>query len=106
MAFDKTPEAWIDNWSENGTQISVPIASFAELTAAEADSTNGDIRKIVWALMEHMYTEYNNTPTADRPTRWTCTKTATVNATTGVVTNVFVNTISTEVLTQEVVDES
>lgn len=106
MAFDDTPTTWIAGIAENGTILSFPLTSFPELTAAEANGTTGDIRKIVWALMEKMYQEYNDAATADRPTNWTVTKSATVNATTGVVTNIFTNTIYTEVLTQEVVDES
>jgi len=105
MAFNKTPTTWIASWSENGTYITVPVASFAELTSAEADETTGDIRKIAWALLEHMYGTYNDTATADRPSMWTCTKSSSVNATTGVVTNIFTNTLYTQILTQEVEDE-
>lgn len=105
MAFDKTPTTWLASWGESVGTISVPIATFPELTAAECDAVTGDIRKIAWAFFEKMYQEYNDTATADRPSQWTCTKSSSVNATTGVVTNIFTNTIYTEILTQEVDDE-
>ena len=105
MAFDKTPTTWITDWSEDGTDISVPLSSFDELTAAEADAADGDIRKIVWALMEHLYNAYNDADSADRPTKWTMAKSASVNTTTGVITNRFTTTIYTEIATQEVAAE-
>ena len=105
MAFDKTPTTWLSSWSEDATNITVPIATFTQLTAAEADASTGDIRKIVWAILEKLYQTYNALPTADRPAKWTISKSASVNTTTNVVTNSFVVTLLTEVLTQEVVAE-
>jgi len=89
MAFDKTPTTWIGSWSEDGTNITVPIASFPELTAAEADGSTGDIRKIAFAMFEKLFQTYNALETADRPTKWTITKTSSTNTTTGVVTNTY-----------------
>ena len=102
MAFSAVPNTWIDSWSEDGTTISVPIASFPELTAAEADGTTGDIRKIVWAIMQKLYNEFNGRATADRPTKMNITKSSSINTTTGVVTNTFNVTLYTEIATQEV----
>ena len=102
MAFDPTPTTWLASWSEDGTTISVPIATFPELTAVEADAATGDIRKIAWALMEKLYATYNATAIADRPTKWTMSKSSSINTTTGIVTNTFVTTVLTEIATQEV----
>jgi len=106
MAFDKTPNIWMSGWNENGTAISVPIATFTELTAAEADSDSGDIRKIVWAFLKKWYDEYSTRSSTNQPSKWTCTRSISVNATTGEVANVFTNTLYTEIATQEVADES
>jgi hypothetical protein len=106
MAFDATPTTWLANWSEDGTDITVPLATFTELSAAEADASTGDIRDIVWALLQHLYDGWNDTASADRPTMWRSSKSVSVNTTTGVVTNIFTNTLYTSILTQEVVDES
>lgn len=106
MAFDPAPSTWLDNWSEDGTDITVPIATFDELTAAEADAATGDIRKVMWAIMQKIYDSWNNTDSADRPTKFTIAKTAVIDSTTGVVTNTFTVRFYTEISTQEVVDES
>lgn len=106
MAFDKTPSAWITSWSEDGTDITVPIASFPQLTAAEADGTSGDIRKIIFAILEVLYAKHVSLATADRPSKLTITKTASVDTATNVLTNTYNFTIKTDILTQEVVDEA
>ncbi len=102
MAFSAVPTTWIPSWSEDGTNITVPIASFPELTAAEADAATGDIRKIVFAIIEKLYQAYNATATADRPTKWTMSKSTSVNTTTNVNTNTYSITIMTAIATQEV----
>jgi hypothetical protein len=105
MAFNPAPNTWIADWSEDETDISVPIASFPELTAAEADGATGDIRKIVWAITEKLYQEFNSRAAADRPKKWTMSKSASVNSTTGVITNTITMTFLNSILTQDVVAE-
>jgi hypothetical protein len=106
MAFDKTPTSWLSDWSEDGTNITVPIATFPELTAAEADAVTGDIRKIVFAIVEKFYQTYIATATADLPTKWKMSKTATVSTTRNVIASRYTITIETEIGTQEVRDEA
>ena len=105
MAFSKTPTDWIPSWSENGTDISVPIASFTELTDAEADGANGDIRKIAFAWMEALWLEWNSLETANRPTKWNLTKSASVNTSTGITTIQYIQTFYVETTAQDVADE-
>lgn len=106
MAFTKTPSTWLDNWSEDATNITVPLATFPELTAAEADGTTGDIRKIVFAVLEKLWLEWVATATADRPGKWTMTKSASVNTSTGITTVQYVNTFLVETTAQDVADEA
>lgn len=106
MAFSAVPNTWLDNWSENGTNISVPIATFPELTAPEANATTGDIRKIVFALQEKLWTEWNERASTDRPTKWTLSKNASVNTGTGVTTVQYVHTIYLQTTAQEVAAET
>ena len=89
MAFSAVPTTWIPNWSEDGTNISVPIASFPELTAAEADATTGDIRKIYFAIVEQLRIKWLATPAADRPGKMTFNSSVTVNNETGIVTRTY-----------------
>jgi len=105
MAFDETPTTWIPDWSEDGTTISIPLATFAELTAAEADATTGDIRKILYALCEKFYDSWNNTVTADRPTRMTIYKSSSPNVSTGITTHTYQFRFENAVSAQDVADE-
>jgi hypothetical protein len=84
MPFSQVPTTWVSGWSEDGTNITVPIASFPEMTAAEADGATGDIRKIYYAICDQMFAAYNNTAAADRPTRMNIVKTMAANTTTGI----------------------
>jgi hypothetical protein len=106
MSFDKTPTTWLANWSEDGTTITVPIATFPEMTAAEADAATGDIRKIVFAIVEKLWKSYNATVTADRPNKWQMTKTVTANAIRNVLSHRYMITLETEIGTQEVSDDT
>jgi hypothetical protein len=105
MAFDPKPSTWLPNWSEDGTTISLPIASLSELTAAEADATTGDIRKVVFALCEHLHEKWNETASADRPAEMTISKTASQNVATGEIANTYTFRFNTEIISQEVVAE-
>ena len=106
MAFDKTPSNWIASWAVDGTDIVVPIASFPELTADEANGTTGDIRDIVFAIVEKLWSEYNATATADRPVKWTMTKMASVDCARNVMLSRYMFTIETEIGTQGVAEET
>lgn len=106
MSFNKAPSNWIPNWASNVTDITIPIASLPELTAAEADVTTGDIRKIVFAVMEQLYGKYNSTDNADKPAMMVLSKSASVNTSTGITTNTYSVTIKTSTTAQEVVDEA
>jgi len=83
MAFDPQPDEWLANWSEDGVDISVPLATFPELTAAEADGTSGDIRKIVWAIAHELWQVWLGTPAVDRPGKMTFRRNTVVDGDTG-----------------------
>jgi hypothetical protein len=105
MAFSDTPTDWIANWSEDGTDISVPLTDFPELTAAEADGATGDIRKIMFAVAHKFYDAWNDTAVADRPNRMTLSKSISTNVTTGIATNTFTFRFENESTGSEVADE-
>lgn len=104
-ATDLLPASWISGWSEDGTDITIPLASIAGLTAAEADASTGDIRKVAFSLIDKLYKEYLAMATADRPTKMTIAKSASTNTETGVVTNAYTFRFYTEVTAEDVVDE-
>lgn len=105
MAFVKTPSTWIPSWSEDGTTISVPIASFPQLSVAEADGTTGDIRNITHAFLETLWDRWRTLAAENRPEKLTLTKTTSVNTTTEEVTHQYVVIIKTSILTEEVAAE-
>jgi len=105
MPFDPKPSTWLANWSEDGTNITVPIATFLEMTAAEADATTGDIRKVLFAVCEALHAKWLATPAADRPVRMTISKNSTVNSATGITTHRFGFDFETQTTAQEVAAE-
>ena len=105
MAFNPAPNTWLANWSEDGTNITVPIATFPELTAAEADGETGDIREVVFSIADALFAKWADTDTADRPTQMTISKGVSTNVNTGIVTQTFSFRFNTEVSAQGVVAE-
>jgi len=106
MAFDPLPPSWIASWSEDGTDVTFPIASIPELTAAEADAAAGDIRNVLFAMLTELYSVWAAQDSADQPDNMTMTKSVSTNTTTNVSIQTFTVRFNTEVLTQEVVAEA
>ena len=105
MAFVKTPNTWFANWSEDGTDITVPIASFPQMSVDEADGATGDIRNIVHAIVERLWVKWRDLATLDKPTKMTMNKSTSVNSTTGEITNTYTLTMKTTVTAEEVAEE-
>lgn len=57
MAFE--PPDIFASWSEDGTDVTLPIASVLDLTAALADATTGDGRQVAWSLAKTIFDWYN-----------------------------------------------
>jgi hypothetical protein len=107
MAFDPAPPTWIPGWSENGTDITIAAltTAFPEMTAAEADATTGDIRKVLFAICHALHAKWVATATADRPTKMGISSSSSVNENTGEITRRYTFSFTTGVLSQEVVNE-
>jgi len=107
MAFDKKPATWIPSWSENGTNITVPLATFPEMTAAEADADTGDIREVLLAIMEQLWAKWYATAEASRPGNMTMHRSSNPDDETGVITKQFTLVFKTQVTSQvqKVIDE-
>lgn len=75
MAFDPAPSSLFTSWAEDGTTITVPIASITDLTAAEADGTTGDWPSVIARILEHTYNYEAALADADSPTKITMTRT-------------------------------
>lgn len=105
MAFSKVPTVMIANYSSDGTNMTLPIASFAQLLADEAHTTTGDNRKMLFAFIERFWQWYNGLAVADRPTKVTIARSSSTNDQTGVVRRTYTFTFDTEVSGIEVADE-
>jgi hypothetical protein len=105
MAFDKTPTTWLPDWSEDGTDITLPIASLPQLTAEEADAATGDIRKIAFAIADKLYAAWMATASADRPSKMTLTRGTNINDQTGVIVRSYTLQFELESVAEEVADE-
>jgi hypothetical protein len=74
MAFDPKPTTFFAGWSEDGTNVTLPLAAVPELTAAEADATGGDIRKVLYAILEQAALAYAALATDARPAKMVITR--------------------------------
>ena len=99
------PAQWVASWSEDATNITIPIASIPEITAAEADGTTGDMRKCIYALLEKFYAFWLTIPTADRPAMMTIYRSTSTNDVTGEITQTFQFQFKVAASGMEVVDE-
>ena len=72
MAFVKRPSTWVAEMIEDGTYLKIKLDDadgLEGLTAAEADASSGDIRKIFRALCDMMQTAWVAQNVADLPAR-------------------------------------
>lgn len=67
MAFNQAPTTIWPGYSSDGTDITIPIAALAGLTAGEAHTSTGDWRSIMLAFCSTAYSYYNGLATADKP---------------------------------------
>lgn len=100
MAKDLTPDAWLVGSSENGTDMTIPIAAVTGLTAAEFDTATGQINVFMYKLLDRIYTVQQGLADADKPDTMLITKTQT---TTGFDFRVrFIGTVTTFTLDADV----
>lgn len=96
MAFDIKPSTHIANWATGtpvgnpavDTVVSFPIASFPEMTAAEAAAEGtGDIRKVMLAMLDKFYSIYNGA--TEKPVKMQVYRNTSLNDVTGVATRTY-----------------
>ena len=100
------PAQWVADWSEDATNITIPIASIPEITAAEADGTTGDMRKCIYALLAKFYAFWLTIAVADRPVNMTIYRSTSTNDVTGEITQTFQIQFKITNTGTEVADES
>lgn len=76
--FSKLPSLFFGTgYASNGTNMTLPIAGFSELTSAEADASTGDSRKVLYAVLDKVNKAVAALPDADKPTRLVVSRSAT-----------------------------
>ena len=87
----------------NSTQyLCIPMSSLPELTAVEANPSTGDMRKIMFAIEDAIYTAYQAITSANRPTKWLNNRSSSVSDSSDIITRNFNNQFYTEVSGEEV----
>jgi hypothetical protein len=100
------PPAWFTGWTADANNITLPLASMAEITQTEAAATvTGDIRKVMYAILENMWVKWNIMALADRPAKMVMTKSSSVDAATGVITTAYTYTFKNTITSQDVAAE-
>lgn len=90
MAYSKVPTDWIASYASDDTTLTMPRASFPELSAAEANTTTGDIVDIAHAIIDKLAQEYiDKTASGNGPLKMTATRYTQTNDTSGVVTKTY-----------------
>lgn len=113
---DKSPTTWLGagyNSSTGKIELNTNNASanklLTELTDVEADETTGDIRKLLFGILDGLYVQFstrNSTlAAADRSQRVTFTRSTTVNDATGLMTRNYIASIQLETAAVEVANE-
>lgn len=105
MAINLGPSGWFDNWSSDGTNITLPIASLPGLDVLDAGAASGDIREVALAWSERLHTVYFDLPTADRPTKMTVAKSVSAISNGTQIRSQFTFTFVTEITEQSVPSE-
>lgn len=94
MAFDAKPSTWLgagydsDSGAHTITANTNDAASnktFPELTDVEADPTTGDVRKLMYAILNQFYASWAATAAADRPTKMNLVRSTSENTTGDIV---------------------
>lgn len=69
-----TPAQLFPGLTVDGTDVVIPLADLAGLTAVEADPATGDGREVARVLVNSIVAKIQALATADRPTKMTVTK--------------------------------
>jgi len=103
MAFNILPTGLVPGYTYTASNMSFPISVFPEITAAEASATSGgDIRKILYGIMEKLYTSMQALNTVDRSTKMLIGKSSSYdssvvpNRATHQYTITFINDVGTQ----------
>ena len=113
---DKSPATWLGagyNSSSGKIELNTNDADanrlLTELTDAEADETTGDFRKLLFGILDGLYTQFTTKNAtlapADRSQRVTFTRSSSVNEATGLINRSYNISIQLEAASVDVANE-
>ena len=112
MAFDPKPSTWLGaGYSLPCRRLCLPWSgkdgdkALPEVTDADAHATTGDIRKVLFGLMEAIFQAWNGVAVADRPTMMTIQKGSYANVETGQIETTFTARFTAVAAGYEIADE-
>ena len=88
-----------------GTHSIVVKGLLPEITNAEANATTGDSRRVIYGLLEMLYSKMQNLDSADRPTKLTILRATYEDTNTGEFVKTFTITVRASSTGFEVADE-
>lgn len=113
MAYNAAPSSFFGagyNLSTSVMGLTTVTAAgdkaLVQLTDVEANATTGDWRKVVFAIMEQLNTNWQTLDAADRPTKLSITKNSRVDANTGIIVNTYTVVTTNVIGAQEVAPEA
>jgi len=86
--------------------VLIPIAALPELTAAEANATTGDVRDVVYAIVDKAYDQYvAYAALTNAPTKMVISRTASINSLTSTISYTYSFSFTVNLIPGEVVNE-
>ena len=105
MAMNLAPSHWLAGYTADSSGITIPLTALPGLSAAEADETTGDIRKVARALLAALHAAYLGEAEADRPRQMELSRYTNIDESTDTTTRSYQARFVVEVGEEEVVDE-
>lgn len=105
MAMNLAPSHWLAGYTADSSGITIPLTALPGLSAAEADETTGDIRKVARAVVAALHAAYLAEAEADRPSQMQLSRYTSVDEENDTTTRTYQARFVVEVGEEEVVDE-
>jgi len=84
--YDTPGEVLTSGYSATSSDITMTIGSgslLPDISSDEANATTGDFRKLMYGLIEGLYSKYNEVPTDDKPSKMILNRSTGENSSTG-----------------------
>lgn len=100
-----TPSHWLPGYTATESAVSIPLSALPGLSAAEADASTGDIRKVARALFAALHAAYLGEEEDARPAKMRLDRATVVDESTDTTTRAYTATFQVAVSEEDVVDE-